>query len=413
VLVTSAAVDVDATRMTRARTGAFEPELDGDESDVIQAEFEWPEAHLEPPEVPRPDWETGNAVKFEEFTRAVSLGLFDYMRKSHSRGFVVSLSGGVDSTAVVLLVSFMVRQACEELGISGFLAAAGNNLLDQPANNAAEITRQILTTVYQATKNSSEITQQAAETVAAAVHATHYQFDVDRIVEAYKAIVRGAIQRDLSWETDDIALQNIQARVRSPGVWMLANLRNSLLLSTSNRSETAVGYATMDGDTSGGLAPLAGIDKAFLRRWLVWIEQEGPGGLGPVPEVACVNALQPTAELRPPGEGQTDEKDLMPYDVLDVAERLAVRDKLMPIEVHRHLQNRFREYSPAQLGQWTIRFFQLWCRNQWKRERFAPSFHLDDENLDPKTWCRFPILSGGYERELGQLRRELKLSRNG
>ena len=44
---------------------------------------------------------------------------------------------------------------------------------------------------------------------------------------------------------------------------------------------------------------------------------------------------------------------------------------------------------------WVERFFRLWSRNQWKRERYAPSFHLDDENLDPKTWCRFPILSGG------------------
>ena len=53
---------------------------------------------------------------------------------------------------------------------------------------------------------------------------------------------------------------------------------------------------------------------------------------------------------------------------------------------------------------WVERFFRLWCRNQWKRERYAPSFHLDDENLDPKTWCRFPILSGGFERELAELR---------
>ena len=70
----------------------------------------------------------------------------------------------------------------------------------------------------------------------------------------------------LEQKTDDIALQNIQARVRSPGIWMIANIRNALLLSTSNRSEAAVGYATMDGDTSGGLAPIAGIDKAFSRR---------------------------------------------------------------------------------------------------------------------------------------------------
>jgi len=60
-----------------------------------------------------------------------------------------------------------------------------------------------------------------------------------------------------------------------------------------------------------------------------------------------------------------------------------------------------------QLGIWVERFFKLWCRNQWKRERYAPSFHLDDENLDPKTWCRFPILSGGFEMELEALRQTL------
>jgi len=56
-----------------------------------------------------------------------------------------------------------------------------------------------------------------------------------------------------------------------------------------------------------------------------------------------------------------------------------------------------------QLRTWIALFTTLWCRNQWKRERFAPAFHLDDENLDPKTWCRFPILSGGFRRELGEM----------
>ena len=63
----------------------------------------------------------------------------------------------------------------------------------------------------------------------------------------------------------------------------------------------------------------------------------------------------------------------------------------------------FPQYTPEQLRTWVVRFFRLWCRNQWKRERYAPSFHVDDKNLDPKTWCRFPILSGGYELELREL----------
>lgn len=185
---------------------------------------------------------------------------------------------------------------------------------------------------------------------------------------------------------------------------MLANLRNALLLSTSNRSEAAVGYATMDGDTCGGLSPLAGIDKAWLCHWLRWMETHGPEGIGPIPTLKVVNQLVPTAELRPADQQQSDEGDLMPYPVLDFIERAAIRDKQSPLEVFGMVRKEFANYPAPQLGLWVDRFFRLWCRNQWKRERYAPSFHLDDENLDPKTWCRFPILSGGFEVELAELR---------
>ena len=184
----------------------------------------------------------------------------------------------------------------------------------------------------------------------------------------------------------------------------MANIAGALLLSTSNRSEAAVGYATMDGDTAGGLSPIAGVDKAYLRRWLVWMEQQGPAGLAPIPALAAVNAQAPTAELRPATENQTDEGDLMPYDLLDAIERAAIRDKRSPLEVFELMHVSFPQHDTPALVTWIERFFRLFTRNQWKRERYAPSFHLDDENLDPKTWCRFPILSGGFERELAELR---------
>src|SRR5262249_42891016 len=150
----------------------------------------------------------------------------------------------------------------------------------------------------------------AARSVAEAIGAEFFQFDVDQIVNEYVGIVSRAIGRNLSWKTDDLALQNIQARARSPGIWLLANLRGALLARTSNRSEAAVGYATMDGDTSGGISPIAGIDKAFLRRWLRWLETDGPQGFGPLPALHAVNVQAPTAELRPPSDCQTDEADL-------------------------------------------------------------------------------------------------------
>jgi NAD+ synthase (glutamine-hydrolysing) len=116
-----------------------------------------------------------------------------------------------------------------------------------------------------------------------------------------------------------------------------------------------------------------------------------------------VNVQDPTAELRPPDQRQTDEEDLMPYELLDAVERAAIRDKKMPLECLLTIEAKFPDHSRRQLATWVDRFFKLWCRNQWKRERYAPSFHLDDENLDPKTWCRFPILSGGFARELEEM----------
>ena len=121
--------------------------------------------------------------------------------------------------------------------------------------------------------------------MARAIGATHLEFDVEPLVSGYVSSIEAALGRKLEWQRDDLALQNIQARVRAPSVWLVANLNSALLLSTSNRSEAAVGYATMDGDTAGGLSPIAGIDKAFLRRFLVWLEKTGPHEVGPIPEL--------------------------------------------------------------------------------------------------------------------------------
>ena len=93
----------------------------------------------------------------------------------------------------------------------------------------------------------------------------------------------------------------------------------------------------------------------------------------------------------------------MPYPVLDTMERAAIRDKKGPKDVLKVVLLAYPEFSNEKLKEWTIKFFKLWCRNQWKRERYAVSFHVDDQNLDPKTWCRFPILSAGFNEELAEL----------
>ncbi|HEY1123185.1 MAG TPA: NAD(+) synthase [Haloferula sp.] len=389
--VLTATVDITGGRLAMARSASHRPALPAtNDPGLVTADFAWPEVsaalhhHLL----------AGPEEKTLEFTRAVTLGLFDYLRKSKSNGYVVSLSGGADSAAVVCLVRLMFEFAREELG-------------NDPGGKLATTDfSELLLTAYQATENSGEVTREAAKLLAEAIGATHRELDVSALHQGYVDLIEKAFGKPLTWTDHDIPLQNIQARVRSPGIWMLANLRNALLLSTSNRSEAAVGYATMDGDTSGGLAPISGIDKAFLREWLGWLETTGPiigGKRRPIPALAAVNVQQPTAELRPGEQGQTDEGDLMPYPVLDFIERAAIRDRKSPREVLELLEIAFPGHPTDTKVRWTKRFFTLWSRNQWKRERYAPGFHLDDENLDPKTWCRWPILSGGFQEELDAL----------
>jgi NAD+ synthase (glutamine-hydrolysing) len=400
--ITAVTVDVEAARMSRAHDDSYKPDFN--DRDVIAVPFLFPECRPEVATAQPAAWEQSQHLKEEEFARAVALDLFDYLRKSRSRGFIVSLSGGADSAAVAILSALSIELGAAELGFDSIKARLSYIPASDDARTARELVNLLLTSVYQSTRNSSSTTRDAASAVAQSVGSQFLEFDVDNLVQSYINIVSNSLGRELTWQQDDLALQNIQARARAPGVWLLANLRGALLLATSNRSEAAVGYATMDGDTCGGLSPIAGIDKAFLRKWLRWMESDGLTDFAPMPALAAVNAQQPTAELRPPGAKQTDEEDLMPYEVLDQIERAAIRDKLGPREVYQVLKSTRAEQSDEQLLAWLERFFRLWSRNQWKRERYAPSFHLDDENLDPKTWCRFPILSGSYERELRELR---------
>jgi NAD+ synthase (glutamine-hydrolysing) len=90
----------------------------------------------------------------------------------------------------------------------------------------------------------------------------------------------------------------------------------------------------------------------------------------------------------------------MPYSVLVEIERQAIYFRKSPRQVFESLKG---QYEAATLKVHIKKFFRLWSANQWKRERFAPSLHLDVMNVDPRTWCRFPILSSGFSDELNSL----------
>lgn len=415
VELTIVTVDIDNTRTSQMRTASFEPQLL--QYDPMQStRFRIQNDHVSSPyldnssrtEVQCIDntngflvdaWELSD-VKHEECTRAIGLGLLDYMRKSKTRGFVISLSGGSDSALVTYICVTAIKLAILQLGIDEFII---KYCPWSKSKSVKDIIAELITTAYQSTSNSGNVTKIAANELAKELGVTHFNLDLDGIFKEYCGIGSYIKNSDLQYTSDPITLQNIQARVRSPSIWIIANLQNKLLLTTSNMSEAALGYATMDGDTSGCIAPIAGLPKVYIREYLLWAQNVGPCGIEKCNSLKLVNNQQPTAELMPESYNQTDENDLMPYWLLHEIEVMVVNNRYVPMEIYQYLKCKYPSYSNNRLIDDIKKFFQLFSRNQWKRERCALSFHLDKHNLDPRSWCRTPILTGGYEEELSEL----------
>jgi NAD+ synthase (glutamine-hydrolysing) len=362
---------------------------------------------------------------FVEFLEVERLALFDYMRKTQSKGYTISLSGGADSSLCAILVYQMIRKGVIELGIEHFAKKIHYPLSKEEMVqlNKKSIEEQIqffsnkfIYTIYQKTKQNSDRTYELANELAKEIHSNHININIQSLVDESLKIFEEATHIKLTWENDDIPLQNIQARIRNPIAWLLANKTNSILIVTSNRSEASVGYTTMDGDTSGGVAPIAGIDKAFILKFLNFISEYSDEFTISIKTAKKIMEQPPSAELRPLEKEQTDEQDLMPYPILSMIERFAIEELLSPEEILEKLLlyknkqfkgfikkydfpyfkdfiNLLDNYREEDLKFLINKFFTLWHQNQWKRERFATTFHIDSYNVDPRGWFRFPILS--------------------
>ena len=401
----STVVDLDVSRATHIRSASAEVSFAGDTRLVPVPNVQFLETPVSSTNHGSDDWEESEQLLFEEFARGCALSLFDYLRKTRQKRFVVSLSGGRDSSTVACLVRLMLTFAIQELGIAAFKERLSYHHELQSLSDEASMMKELLHCIYQRSKrNSSVETETAARELATQLSASYYCWDIDPMVDVYEKTVSNALDLTLDWDTHDIPRQNIQARVRAPGAWLMANLLGGLLLTTSNRSEASVGYATMDGDTAGGWNPIGGVDKVFLYEWLHWLETRGPQDVSlSFSSLSHVNALQASAELRS-GNQQTDEADLMPYPILDLIERSAVSMKYGPAESFALLKGQYADqFTDEELFTFVKRFYSKWSINQWKRERYAPSVLVDNQNLDPKTACRFPILSGGFQLELKEL----------
>jgi NAD+ synthase len=210
------------------------------------------------------------------------LGLRDYVRKNRFPGVVIGLSGGIDS-ALTAAVAVDAVGPDRVRGVRLPSRFTSKPSLDD-ATEAAQLLGMRLETI----------------SIEASVHG-----------------LESALEPVFAGRPRDITEENLQARVRGVLLMALSNKLGDLLVTTGNKSEMSVGYATLYGDMCGGYSVLKDIYKTEVYALARWRNEHVPeGGLGPggrvVPESSLTRA--PTAELRP---NQTDQDSLPPYDVLD------------------------------------------------------------------------------------------------
>jgi NAD+ synthetase len=217
------------------------------------------------PDDPRPEE--------ERIFQALVLGLRDYLGKCGFGSAVIGLSGGIDSAVTACLA----------------VAALG-----------AENVRGVSLPSQFSSRGSLDDARALAERLG-------IRYDVISIQPEFEA-VKQQLQGVFAGQPEDVTEENIQARLRGVTLMALSNKFGSLLLTTGNKSELAVGYCTLYGDMCGGLAVISDLPKTMVYRLARWINRDQPI----IPE-ACLTK-PPSAELRP---NQTDQDSLPPYEVLD------------------------------------------------------------------------------------------------
>jgi NAD+ synthase (glutamine-hydrolysing) len=274
---------------TLARAAQFQPELlvcdlllpaagvrtDGDPASRSVPVLAALDSGAQPAGRPEPRIAAPLGSEEAEVYSALTLGLRDYVEKNDFKHVVLALSGGIDSALVALI-------AADALGPEG------------------------VSVVVMPSPHSSPDTQSDARTIAGNLGVELIEISIAEAMEAYNR----ALEPSFRGAEPGLAEENIQARIRGNLVMALSNKFGWLVLTTGNKSELSVGYATLYGDMAGGFAVIKDVFKLLVYRLVRWRNERAEGELIP----ASVLERPPSAELRP---DQLDQDSLPPYETLD------------------------------------------------------------------------------------------------
>ena len=274
----------------------------------------------------------------ESVYRALISGTRDYVGKHGFPGVIVGLSGGIDSALVLSI-------ACDALG--------------------AEHVRAVMMPFrYTATMSQEDAAKQA--------QLLGVRYDVIPIAPIYDATV-AQLAPLFEGRDEDVTEENIQARCRGLLLMAISNKTGRMLLTTGNKSEMAVGYATLYGDMAGGFAPIKDCSKTMVYQLARYRNSLGDA----IPE--RVITREPSAELRP---DQKDSDSLPPYDILDSILGSFIEEDLSVEEISKRGFDR----------DVVIRVLEMVKRNEYKRRQAPPGIRISSRAFG-RDW-RYPITSG-------------------
>lgn len=325
-----ASLAVDAEGNTRVLAPAFEEGLYPVDIEVDERDGACKLANgvMQPP-----------AAVEEQIYQALVLGVRDYVNKNGFPGVVLGLSGGIDS-ALTLAV------AVDALG-------------------AERVQAVMMPFAY-----TSDLSKDAA---AGQARTLGVEFSVIPIDEIYTAFIT-ALADEFAGAAPDASEQNLQARCRGVLLMAISNKKGSLVLTTGNKSELAVGYATLYGDMAGGFDVLKDVSKIMVYRLAEYRNRLADDTGEPIPRE--VIERPPSAELAP---GQVDTDSLPPYDVLDpILERYVERDW----SANRIVEDGFDKDIVA-------RIIRMVDRNEYKRRQSPPGVRLTQKAFGRDR--RYPI----------------------
>jgi NAD+ synthase (glutamine-hydrolysing) len=274
----------------------------------------------------------------ESVYRALVTGTRGYVEKHGFPGVVIGLSGGIDSALVLTI-------ACDAIG-------------------ADRVRAVMMPFRYTSTMSQEDAAKQAA--------ALGVAYDVIPIAPMYDATV-GQLQPLFEGREEDVTEENIQARCRGLLLMAISNKTGRMLLTTGNKSEMAVGYATLYGDMAGGYAPIKDCSKSLVYRLARYRNAISEV----IPE--RVITREPSAELR---ADQKDSDSLPDYDVLDPILEAFIEDDLSVEEI---TQRGFDRET-------VVRILEMVRRNEYKRRQAPPGVRISSRAFG-RDW-RYPITSG-------------------